>query len=160
MIQLVLLDLALVHPAIPLVSPVNPEVEAALSGSGEAKALLEPSEALILRVPQQARVVKLHQGIRNGRAVLSVEPRNFVEKRRTGCIRDDVTPELHLVSLSGDQRLRSLIQTKAVGWRTRARRQKKTKSDVIQFVSRRPVISVKKILFPSHFLINKPKSSL
>lgn len=85
MIQLVLLHLALVGPAIPLMRPLDPKVEAALSGSGETKPPLQASELLVLWVTQQAPVIQLHQGIGDGRVVFGIEPSDLVEKRRTGC---------------------------------------------------------------------------
>lgn len=91
---------------------------------------MQASEPLVLWVTQQASVIKLHQGIRDERIMPSVEPRNFVEKR-TGCTRDDVTLELHLVSLLGNQRLLSLIQTKVIGWRMRVGRERKTRTQII-----------------------------
>lgn len=106
MIQLVLLHLALVAASILFMGPLNYEVEAALSGSGETKPPLQAFGCLVLGVPQQARVIKLHYwGLRDQRAASSVEPSDFVEDRGTECTRDDVTLEFYLVSLFGNQLL-------------------------------------------------------
>lgn len=90
--------------------PLNTQAEAALTGSGETEPPLEVLKTLVLGVPQQACVIKLHQGdIHDGRVMCSIEPSDFVEKGRAGRTWDEVALKLHLVPFPGNNLLLFVI---------------------------------------------------
>lgn len=115
-VQMELLNAALVPASVFHVAPVNVQAEAALSGSGETQALLQASQTFDLRVREEASVIQLRQGLEAGMVVAAIEPRNRVEKRRSESAGDDVALELHLVSLRGcrPRRLLGQIDPKVV----------------------------------------------
>lgn len=121
-VQMVLLNQALVNAAVLLVTSLNMQEEAALGGSGETKTLLQASETLSLWVTEQACVIKLHQSILVRRNLPGVQPRNLVEKGRIESTRDDVTLERYFVSLLGSQRPLCLIQLKVISCRRRVKK--------------------------------------
>lgn len=118
-IHLILIDLTPVRPAVLLMCSLNPEGEAALTGSAEAEAPLEANQVFVLCIPQKPSVIQLHY---HGQVTVSrVEPSDFVEEGRSERTWDDVTLEFYFLSLCHGQLLLFYTDFKIISWREKTR---------------------------------------